>query len=633
MQAATSSLGLFVAGFFWLTSPSAATTTALAPAKAEAAPAQAETSIFGAPLFVNGRRITDDEIKLYLIHGPYKLAFELNRIGLVIQEELRRQAAEAAEMELRKRESEKPFATPEERQKALATETAKQLELCNERYRVTDDEFNEEFARTLEEFKKKYPILNLQNEIVRAYRDIEWYKKELRQSLLFDKVFLPNNPEEWPIVTIEAVLADSGEPMLEDAKLGYKLRKEWADNHNETKVPKEEGIYLQVLRQIVRDAMFNLIDFRSNTDGLPDDQILWADTNGDGTPELQLKTEDLWKEVAPITQSHEIEEAKRWLIAYYSTHDRLKKEGALISAEELRAGVREYEKQFEGTHINLALNVTEMRYFPSVETFKDFYHLHLSFKKAKEPELAATAGGGAASSSEVAPVLRKQLDRTNRMLGLGQVDAEFMLVSAFDYPKGQWKPDGWSWAEKRAKELKAQVDDYQKKLADERAKEADARTKGEEYKSSEELLDFYRWWTQLMDDNSEYWDPPPPEGQGAKQSMISYKMKGRFGEKYRNDLLTFLEETEFSEWVRGGSLTDKVFFDQEVGTVAGPFKGPRGYYLTYVKRRKPATQPLILSNPRHQQLLKDDYLRCAFIDYARESIAQAEVKGFDTKNW
>ena len=34
----------------------------------------------------------------------------------------------------------------------------------------------------------------------------------------------------------------------------------------------------------------------------------------------------------------------------------------------------------------------------------------------------------------------------NRIMGLGQIDLEVMLVSAFDIPHNRWKPDGWSWA-------------------------------------------------------------------------------------------------------------------------------------------------------------------------------------------
>ena len=43
------------------------------------------------------------------------------------------------------------------------------------------------------------------------------------------------------------------------------------------------------------------------------------------------------------------------------------------------------------------------------------------------------------------------------------------------------------------------------------------------------------------------------------------------------------------------------------------------------------TRPLNLAEPKHLQLLKDDYLRVAFTDYAKEAVAQADIKGFAKK--
>jgi hypothetical protein len=70
-----------------------------------------------------------------------------------------------------------------------------------------------------------------------------------------------------------------------------------------------------------------------------------------------------------------------------------------------------------------------------------------------------------------------------------------------------------------------------------------------------------------------------------------------------------------------------MFFDQAENTVAGPFKGPLGWYITRVNRRTSPSRPLNLSEPRHMQLLRDDYLRWAFDQYTKDAVAQADVKG------
>lgn len=597
---------------------------ALAPSLRASEPVE-ETSVFGQPLFVNGKRISDNEIKRTIIYGPRPLIFESYRIGLIIEEEIKRQAAEAADIEIRKREADKPFASPEEKQKAFGEEYKKQLERVREKGKVTDDEFNDAFAKTLEQFKGKYPILNLQNEIIRSYRSVDAYKLELRQSLTFDKVFLPNNPEEWPIVSIEAVLADSGEPMFEDCKNGYRMRQEWAAAHNTTTIPPEDPTYANILRQIVRDAVFATIDFKTATEGLQDDLVIWADTNADGKPELSVTTAEVWDRIKDTVSELDIDRAKNWCVKRAATQDRLAKEGHLLTHEEEKAVLAELEQPLKDTHITLAMSATELHYFPSVQTFKEYNYMLAGFKRSIEADL--NAEGEEVGGVKIAPVLRKHLAKATQLLCLGDVDVEALLVSAWDYPKGQWKPDGWKWAKKRADELKTQVDAYRAKLAAEEAKKADAKAKGEEYAPAEPLLGFYRWWTQLMDDNSEYWDPPPPEGQGNKQAMIGYKMKGRFGPRYRNDLLNVIEESDYTAWVDGVSVTDKAFYDIEVGTVSAPLKGPRGYYLIYVKKRNPPTSQLALANEAHRKLLLEDYLRTAFMDYSRDALAQAKVTG------
>jgi hypothetical protein len=71
-----------------------------------------------------------------------------------------------------------------------------------------------------------------------------------------------------------------------------------------------------------------------------------------------------------------------------------------------------------------------------------------------------------------------------------------------------------------------------------------------------------------------------------------------------------------------------MFFDQMESSVAGPFRGPLGYYITRVNRRTPPSRPLNLSDPKHVALLRDDYLRWAFIQYGKEAVAKATITGF-----
>jgi hypothetical protein len=643
-------LTLVLAGLALSGAPAAARAT-------QAAAQPAETSVFGQPLFVNGKRVPDDEIKRYLIYGPGRLQLEMYRVGLIIEDEIDRRArdaanaaiepqvgpaaASAAEQAVAAREKAQPFESPEARAKALEQETAKQRaarmqdaavqaewrkvrdaqrKLLAEQLVPTDDEFEAEYRRTIDEFKKNYPVLDTEAEVGRAFRTIDWYRGNLRQTMYFDRVFYPENPDDWPVTTIEAVRADSGDVLLEDAKQSYKMRKEHSDKTGEP-LPKEDGIYTQMMRQIVRDAMFGTIDWKTSFDGLPPELVLTADKDFDGKPDLVVRTDELWDKIKDTVSSTEVDEAKRWYVTSWAVRDRLEKEGFLLDAAGRAKAVADLKKQFEGTYFTIDILATQTYFFPSTESFLDYHTMLEGFRKKVEPTLAAQENG------DIAAPLRQHLDTANRVMGLGQVDCEVMLVSAFDIPHFKWKPDGWSWARKTADEIKAQLDANVQEYNAERAKRAQAQAEGKEYKPEKEVPEPYRFWTDMMNDHSEYWDPPAPE-QGRK-SEVGMKNRGRFGLRYRNDLQGFVGETPAWQWVTGASITDYMFSEQAENTVAGPFRGPQGYYITRVQRRTPPTRPLNLGDPKHVDLLKDDYVRSAFVAYAQEARKAADVRGFD----
>ncbi len=630
------------------------------PTVADSANAAAEeTSIFGEPLYVNGKRITDAEIERYLIYGPCRLQLELFRVGLIIEDELDRRArdeaniavepmvgppaAAGAEKIVAEKEKSAPFESPEARARALEQETARQRaqrlqdpavraewdkkrnaerQLLDEQLVPTEEEFEAEFQRSLDEFKKSYPILNLEAEVSRAFRSVPWYRDNLRQTLFFDRVFYPDNPDEWPVTTIESVRADSGDTLLTDAHDSYKMRKEHAEKTGEP-LPKEDAIYTTMMRQIVRDAMFATIDWKTSFDGLPSDLVLTADRDFDGKPELVVRTADLWEKVKDTVSPTEVDEAKRWFITSRATHDRLQKENALLDDAERATKLDELKQQFVGTFFNIDIMAMQTYFFPSTETYLEYHMLLEGYRKKVAPELVQQESG------DIAPVLRAHLDAANRIMGLGQVDVEIMLISAFDIPNFHWKKDGWVEAKKKAEAIKAQLDANTAEYNAERAKRAQAQAEGKEYVAEKEVVEPYRFWSDMLNEHSEYWDPPSPEGPGKRGSDVSMKNRGRFSLRYRNDLQGFVGETPYSHWVTGASITDYVFADQAENTVAGPFRGPQGYYLTRVQRRTPPTRPLNLGDPKHVDLLRDDYVRTSFIDYSEEARKAADVKGFD----
>ena len=150
---------------------------------------------------------------------------------------------------------------------------------------------------------------------------------------------------------------------------------------------------------------------------------------------------------------------------------------------------------------------------------------------------------------------------------------------------------------------------------------------GEEYKPKDGLLSSDDFWFRLIDDHSDFWDAPPPET--GKGSAVTYKQKGRFGERTRNDMQGLMGESYFTHFLTGKSACDQIFFDLEMGEVGGPYKGPKGYFLAVINKRLPPRSPLNIRDERYVKFIRDDYLRYSFIGYADEAFKASDVSGLD----
>ena len=568
-----------------------------APAPPSQTSAAAQSSDFGPPLVVDGVPISEADVKRLLIYGKGRPSLEWRRVSAILDDEVARRAAEGVD--------------------------PKQFE-------VSDDEFQSVHKHRVGSFATDFPTLKLDTEIERSYSSRVWYERELQMEIRFDKIFIPDDPDLWPELTYEALRAEAGDILIDDFRQSYERRtNQWAnelaeweakvaageDAGPEPQLAHEDSMYRGILRQIVRDALFNTVETKTALDGLPPHIVATMDFDSDGKPEYTWTTEELWEDVRSVMSDKDIADAKLYLAKIAATRHRMEREGFLIAPEEADAALEEAAKSFIGSSFNLHGVVVGSHQFPSLESYAQYLRVHESWKRKLMPQLEKPAEAG----SGLPPELSQHLDRANRIMGLGQVQAEVMLLSAFDYPSNSWKENGWEKARERAEFIKRSYDDNARRFA--AATEASQEAEGEN-----KALPPGDFWSLLLDDNSDYWDPPLP-ATSRPGSSHGQKLKGRFGDRYRNDLESMVGESPYQHFLYGDSVTDRAFFGQEIGTVIGPFKGPVGYYLTRVVKRTPPTRPLNVNNEKHLELLRDDYIRYALIEYAEESLKQAKVEG------
>jgi len=173
-------------------------------------------------------------------------------------------------------------------------------------------------------------------------------------------------------------------------------------------------------------------------------------------------------------------------------------------------------------------------------------------------------------------------------LGLGKVDTDVILIGAVD--KGAlelmtsprlYKPGADPFAEAgvRAKEVAQQLKD------------------GESFDSL--LLEYSDYPARTSNSNS-----------GLQRD------RGRFDALTRADLRVLIGESDYTDFLRGFSIGDDLFFHAEKDAVYGPTQGPLGWYIYRMTRREPPTAPLDpANNERHAYQLEEDLISQSFLAY------------------
>jgi len=561
-------------------------------------------SILGEPLIVNGELVPELMIKRYLAYGSGRGILEMYKRKALIKDQVAFAKADAA---------------------------AQEIEWVEEDYICTEEDFNRAEDDRVTRFAIQFPFLDLETELRRAYGSVELFERSTRQGIQFDKVFLPVNPYKWPVVSVEALRVEADGAVIEDAYRAYEMKKDHAEETG-TEIAPESSVYMDYLREIVELALMDTIDIRYYSDGLEPNQLLWMDFDGDGNPELVVTIDQMYEELIPYLDDVQVQTAKLFCSRLVTARQAMEKTDTLIDEKEFQGFYEGLMGQSSGffTMESVALSSD---YFPSLEHYKAYFYLAESHRRSIEPMMEAAA------NERLSPVLREYLPMCNQIMGLARCEGEVLLLSAFDTPNYKWKDDGWNQSRKEITRL---LDLYNNNLAawNEQKESSQAAAKeGKPFEMNPGILEPFLFWTALREEYCEYWDAPPPmDGDGQSQqnkssgSNAGYRNKGKWGPKTRHDLQTFVGESHFAHWLWGSSIADVIFFKQDHHTVSGPYRGPSGYYLTYLIARTPPTHPLRINEDRHVNLLKQGYGRHAWMEFSNELMAEAEISGLGVWN-
>ena len=332
--------------------------TSAAVQSGEAAPAG--DSVFGEPLVVNGERISDLAIKQFLCYGKGRNGLESLRLGLLMDQERELRRIKAKERLLEENYGGK---TMEELSDVQAGELKRAVDAEMARFELDPVEFEQRLANEKASFQERYPSLDLETEIRRAYQSMDWWEDQIRMTLEFDQLFFPGHPDGWPQLSLEAIHQVSPDAdLVADYQKWYEMREqEFKDSRKAAKeaalaevfdgaaeeslndeqrarlnkiideeagthMRREEDMMMMLLRDAVQGILGDLVTIKTASDGIPEHLLMTIEGNG---LEASLTTEQVYQDMKSAFDQEDIDEAKRFLALLAAAKDKLAAEGLL----------------------------------------------------------------------------------------------------------------------------------------------------------------------------------------------------------------------------------------------------------------------------------------------------------------
>jgi hypothetical protein len=296
---------------------------------------------------------------------------------------------------------------------------------------------------------------------------------------------------------------------------------------------------------------------------------------------VDITLDAIWKRILQRVTPEAVREAKQWIVKTTLLEKAFKEAGAWLTDEEAYLAYHAHSDPYKDSMFSMERIALLMKSFPSIERYKQHRRLTDCFKRLRSPSEADLVEYGKR--------------RTNKVLGQVAVDVDVILCSAFDFNLNAWRRNGWQEAEQRMKEV--------------------VRL----------LVEEQRPWEEMVEKYSEFVDPPVAASQDPLPE--DRPQKGRFRDVQRNNLIAFLGETDYGIFLNGSCVTDFIFFEQEVGTIGQPVRGPFGWYLPkLVSRTKPPAR-IPMDEGTMRDLILDDYLTTEMTRFADELVRTNEVYG------
>ena len=304
-------------------------------------------------------------------------------------------------------------------------------------FTISDEELTQELAPMRAEFESKNPGVDFW-EVVRGQYGLskETFLTQRREGMLFDRVFFPGAPKDWPDITKEAIKAqtqsDQGAVFMDQLE---KATQGVDENGNPKQLP---AFWLNMMRQFVTKGLRGWSDIRYASHGLPADVVLRVN-------DLEWSTEDAFEFVKKGMFVQDLERAMQEVVVREALRQELLNNDSYVSDEEFARRYDEYREPYDSTPFTVEVIATRFKGYPCLEAFRARWRLITSFTDMIADEITDEN-------------LQAHADKRAAFFADGQVDISLLPFQARDPMTGAWVVDGMAKAKKRCEAMFARLE-------------------------------------------------------------------------------------------------------------------------------------------------------------------------------
>lgn len=306
-------------------------------------------------------------------------------------------------------------------------------------FEVNDADVEAEIKQNYAAFAQKYPGLDFW-EAVRAQTGIarERFVHQTKMTKVFNKVFFPGAPDQWPEITAEAIKAASQGSSGKEFWEG--LLKQGRDKDGK---PREmPAFWMEMIRKMLVQQLKKWSDIKYPADGLKSDLVLTVNDRPWGTAEA-------FEQIKEGLYFQNLEQAVAELVVREALTQELKDKGVWVSDEDFRAAFAKYREQFDNTLFNTEIIARSFKGYPTLEAFRTRWRLMHCFEKLIAAEFNDDT-------------LQEHANKHSRFFADGKVSVDVIPLMGKDNRTDAWLPNGMAEAKKRADKVMAMIKNGEK---------------------------------------------------------------------------------------------------------------------------------------------------------------------------